>query len=187
MNKFEQMKAQLKDGVKVVSAPQLFPTPKPVIDLMIEHADIYSSHTVLEPSAGTGAIMRELLPLCHRVQGVELNFELGHALQQRGFEVDIRDFMDYQPQEKFDRIVMNPPFVNGQDIDHVLHAFNYCLEDMGRLVSVMCAGPFFRSDSKSTEFRNILDLIQSEVIDLPDDSFNQSGTSVRTKLVIIDK
>lgn len=187
MNKFEAMREQLKGGVKVVSAPQLFPTPKAVIDLMIEKADIYSSHTVLEPSAGTGAIMRELLPLCLCVKGIELNFELAHALQSRGFEVQCRDFLEYNPVDKFDRILMNPPFKDGQDVDHVQHAFNACLEDGGRMVAIMCAGPFFRSDKKSTAFREWLDNLGAEVEDLPQNSFEQSGTGVNTKIVIIDK
>jgi len=187
MNKFELMKQQLKGGVQVVSAPQLFPTPQPVIDLMIEKADIYSSHTVLEPSAGTGAIMREVLPLCMTVKGIELNFDLAHALQKRGFDVECRDFLEYRPSEKFGRILMNPPFEKGQDIDHVLHAFNNCLEEGGRLVAIMCAGPFFRQDKKSTAFREWFDYLGAEVEDLPPNSFEQSGTGVNTKIVTIDK
>jgi len=189
MNKFELMKQQLKGGVQVVSAPQLFPTPQPVIDLMIEKADIYSSHTVLEPSAGTGAIMREVLPLCMTVKGIELNADLAIALQKRGFDVVCADFLvsNFGEGDKFDRILMNPPFKDGQDIDHVIHAFDHCLEEGGRMVAIMCAGPFFRQDKKSTAFRKALDELGAEVEDLPAGSFEQSGTGVNTKIITIDK
>lgn len=188
MNKFEEMREQLKNGgVKVVSAPQLFPTPKAVIDLMIEHADLWSSHFTLEPSAGTGAIADAIKPLVLDVACCELNHDLAQGLRGKGYRTIHGDFMDYIPMEKFDRILMNPPFSKGQDIDHVQHAFENCLETGGRLVAVMCSGPFFRSDRKSTAFREWLEKHDHQLINLPQDSFKQSGTGVNTKLIIMDK
>ena len=57
---FDAMREQLAQGVQVVSAPQLFPTPATLAARMVELADIQPGHAVLEPSAGTGVIVREL-------------------------------------------------------------------------------------------------------------------------------
>lgn len=81
---------------------------------------------------------------------------------------------------------MNPPFENLQDIDHVMHSFKF-LKEGGRLVSVMSASPFFRSDKKCVAFRAWLDMLGAEVEDLPEQSFKASGTNVNTKLVAIQK
>jgi 16S rRNA G1207 methylase RsmC len=56
----------------------------------------------------------------------------------------------------YDRIVMNPPFENGQDIAHVEHAYEL-LSPGGRLVTVMSEGPFFRQDKNAASFRNWLE------------------------------
>ena len=37
----------------------------------------------------------------------------------------------------FDRIVMNPPFTNGDDIKHIMHALKM-LKPGGRLVAICC-------------------------------------------------
>lgn len=55
---FEAMRDTLRDGgVKAVSAPQLFQTPRELAEQMIELADIEPGHRVLEPSAGTGNLI----------------------------------------------------------------------------------------------------------------------------------
>ncbi len=65
------------------------------------------------------------------------------------------------------------------------------LKPGGRLVSIVSAGPFFRTDAKSDEFRRWLEFVGAEVIDLPEDSF-QGGTAfrptgTRCKMIIVDK
>jgi hypothetical protein len=46
---------------------------------------------------------------------------------------------------------MNPPFENGQDMEHVQKAYEL-LAPGGRLIAITSAGPFFRSDRKSLAF-----------------------------------
>jgi len=175
------------NGLKFSNIPGYFPTPQPVIDLMIEHADIYSSHTILEPSAGSGALMDAVKPFCHSVQGVEINHTLSQISTSKGHAVHFGDFLNWFPlTSRYDRVLMNPPFEKGQDIDHIKHAFEM-LEDGGRLVSVISPGPFFHSTKKAEAFRQWLNELGAEVIDLPEGSFKESGTGVASKLVVIDK
>ena len=68
------------------------------------------------------------------------------CLEAKGYNLaGESNFLDHEGE--YDRIVMNPPFEAGQDIDHVRHAFQF-LKDGGRLVSIMSPSPFFREDKK---------------------------------------
>ena len=83
---------------------------------------------------------------------------------------------------------MNPPFENGQDMDHVQHAFRL-LKEGGRVVAIMSEGPFFRSDTKADSFRKWLAEVEGQSEKLPEGSFKDSfrSTGVNTRLVVIDK
>lgn len=177
---FEAMRAVLKSGgVQVVVAPQLFPTSPELASDMAELADIHPSHDVLEPSAGTGAIWREL---SGKRTAVEINVRLAEALKQMcvGLHdwVVCGDFLECTPETlgRFDRVVMNPPFENGADIKHIEHARTF-LKPGGRLVAICANGPRQRAR---------LMPIASEWRDLPAGSFKHAGTSVNTALLLIE-
>ncbi|MDZ4656526.1 MAG: hypothetical protein SH868_02990 [Bythopirellula sp.] len=80
------------------------------------------------------------------------------------------------------------PSENGQDIEHVRHAYDLLSLD-GRLVAVVGEGPFFRRDKKSVAFREWLDDVGAEVEPLPDEAFKGAEafrqSAVRTRLVTI--
>ena len=127
---------------------------------------------VLEPSAGMGDILDAIRQAHPDVDlaAVEKNHTLRDVLAAKGYEETVA-FADFLTAEgEYDKIVMNPPFEQGADIDHVRHAYDLLAEG-GRVVSVMCKGPFFRSDAKSCEFRDWLDGLDSTVEDLPEDAF----------------
>jgi hypothetical protein len=119
---------------------------------------------------------------------IERNYTLSDVLSAKGHEVQFGDFLEHQGS--YDRIVMNPPFEYGQDMEHIRHAFSL-LSPGGRLVSVVCEGPFFRSDKHSVAFREWLDEIARESEQLPDDAFQGRDafreTSVRTRLLTLTK
>ncbi|MEN9926674.1 MAG: hypothetical protein RL268_2800, partial [Pseudomonadota bacterium] len=56
----------------------------------------------------------------------------------------------------YDRIIMNPPFSNRRDAEHVRHAFDL-LKPGGRIVAIMGDGVFFGQDRKAQEFRDWLE------------------------------
>lgn len=191
----EAMRASLRAGVQVVSAPQLFPTPPDLAARMVELAGITPASRVLEPSAGTGrlvdAIMRQLPAW---VDAVEVNRSLADALQARHAAVRVKcaDFLALEPapgqhdgRAIYDAVVMNPPFANGADVDHVTHALRF-LAPGGRLVAIMSAGVTFRDDRKTREFRRLVAERGGTIEDLPPDTFASSGTGVRTVLVVVD-
>lgn len=191
---------QAADSVQAVSAPELFPTPPAVIERMLDEVNIAALPSapwrdgryrvdVLEPSAGTGALVRAILQrwtnLAVRVECVEINYALACALGQAGFIVvpdgANSDFLDYKPGEHYGLILMNPPF--SREVDHVQHAY-LCLAVGGRLVAVMSEGPFFRE--RDAAFRVWLERVGGTSCALPDGSF-LPATGVKTRLVVIDK
>ena len=181
---------KLERGLIGRKIPGFFPTPRQHIDEMLDRADIQPGHSVLEPSAGKGDILdavRERHPdaTSHAVEPVG---DLRSILAAKGHNVVGSDFLSHSGQ--YDRVVMNPPFENGQDIDHVRHAYEQ-LKPGGKLVGIMSAGAFSRGDGKATDFRDWLDSVGGEHEEMPEgsfagpDAFRQTG--VRTHMVTVEK
>ena len=165
-----------------------FPTPRNLVEQMMDYADIKPGHQVLEPSAGKGNIadiIKETEPNAE-IDVIEINQGLRSMLEVKGYTVVSNDFMDYGGK-KYDRIIMNPPFENFQDIDHVKHAYDL-LKPGGKLVAIMGAG-VKNSRKKAVEFRQWIDEAGSYIEDLPDGSFKTSErqTGVATVMVTIEK
>lgn len=93
-------------------------------------------------------------------------------------------------QSGYDRIVMNPPFSDGRDIQHVQHAYNL-LKPGGRIVAIMGEGAFFQSNKRAEAFRDWLDERGATNEKLPDGSFMDPSlpvnTGVAARMVVIDK
>jgi hypothetical protein len=102
-----------------------------------------------------------------------------------GVKVLCADFLAWDPGYNFAKIVMNPPFEEGQDIDHILHAYEL-LAPEGTLVCIMSEGAFFRNDRKAVTFRAWLASVGHSV-KLPEGSFKSSGTGVNARMVVIYK
>jgi predicted RNA methylase len=161
-----------------------FPTPKPIVQKLIVLAQLSDGMTVLEPSAGKGAIADQLRVIGFEPYCCEILPENIKVLKEKGYQV-FEDFLKWNKPE-FDRIIMNPPFEMQADIMHVTHAFNL-LREKGIVVSVMASGVVFRQDKKAVAFRKLIEENNGEIIKLPEDSFKESGTSVNTVIVVIPK
>lgn len=180
--KRRELEAKVKGMIGQV--PGFFPTPKDVVRRMISLAHLEPGQTVLEPSAGSGAIADEVLAAGASVDVIEYNYTLRELLESKGHNVIGDDFMEIDPAKQYDVVIQNPPFENGADIDHVYQAVKV-IKPGGTLVSVMCEGVFYRKDKKSVMFRGWLDNIGYS-IELPEGSFKESGTGVATRLVVIN-
>lgn len=90
----------------------------------------------------------------------------------------------------YDRIIMNPPFSNRRDAEHVRHAFEL-LRPGGRLVAIMGEGVFFGKDKKAQDFRDWLEEQGGTSEKLPEGSFMDPSlpvnTAVNARMVVIDK
>jgi len=177
------MQIVLKAGVQVITAPQLFPTPPALAERMVEEADILTGHSVLEPSAGTGAILAALPNVrpFGSVTAVEINTTLAASLEQVADETICGDFLKQNENlGTFDRIVMNPPFENGADIKHIQHAIKM-LKPGGRLVAICANGP-----RQQTTLKPLAENSGGWYEDLPAGTFASQGTNVNTALLLIE-
>ena len=147
---------------------------------MVELAEIEPYSKVLEPSAGTGNIVKAII----NKRGVELtcveiNTELCKILKHDlSGNVINEDFLSLNGNlGTFDRIIMNPPFENGSDIKHIKHALTH-LKENGVLVALCANGSRQQEQLKpSSDYWE----------PLPEGSFRESGTNVNVALLIIRK
>jgi len=162
---------------------QFYPTPEKVAKMMVEMAGPVSGLSILEPSAGRGAILA-YLPEDSNVDVCELMPESVEYLKKHEYNVVASDFLKYSGK-KYDIIIANPPFSKQQDVDHVMHMYNL-LEDGGKIVTIMSESPFFRESKKAIKFRELYERV-GESVELDQDAFKSSGVSVRTRIVILTK
>ena len=135
---------------------QFFATPKEIVIRMIELAQIKKGELLLEPSAGDGAIL-DFFPKNNPYVAIELMDDNCKKLRDKGYSVSKGDFLNWTPENKADKVVMNPPFTKQQDVQHISHAWK-CLVKGGMLVSIVSESPFFRENSLSRDFRDWIDM-----------------------------
>jgi hypothetical protein len=174
---------EIKEEITVPKFYNYFPTPIAIVEILLQHAEIKENMTVLEPSAGQGHIL-EYLKNCHITCG-ELYLGNQLILKEKGYDVAFDDFMEFESPDTFDRIIMNPPFDEQKDIDHVTQAYTM-LKPGGRLISVMANGITFRDNYKTVQLKELIEK-NGYIINLPKESFKKSGTGINTVIVVIDK
>lgn len=122
--------------------PELYPTPEEVIKRMLKpwqrsefFPDLeFGDITILEPSAGSGALLDYIRENCAwarnrgtkergpRLHAIEHNAELRAMLTGKGYPVVHEDFLEFHTDVIYDLIIMNPPFSNGER--HLLKAWD---------------------------------------------------------------
>ena len=166
-----------------------FPTPEPLGYKMMQWAKVGDGDTILEPSAGHGAIAR-YAPKENQMTSIEPSQSLFTRLQLkagglgRKFLNDV--FENYDIGNKHDVVVMNPPFgtAGATAIAHIDKAFKH-LDEGGRLVAIIPRGATDRKFDKWIDGQKIA-AMRAEV-NLPDIVFKQAGTNVRCRVVVLDK
>lgn len=166
-----------------------FPTPEPLGYKMVEWANIGEGDSVLEPSAGHGAIAR-YVPQSNELVAIEPSMSLFAKLQMKagglGRKFQNETFEAYHISNKHDTIVMNPPFGHAgvTAIAHIEKAFGH-LEEGGRMVAIIPRGAMDKKFDKW--YDNEKTAAMRAEVDLPDIVFQQAGTSVRCRVVVVDK
>jgi len=174
---------------------QFFATPKKIADEMAAFAMVGfdpNTMTILEPSEGHGPIVNAFLEFDFKDEMIVHGYELMDI--NRNVLSKIKDFVllgedfltEIKPRQTFDRIIANPPFAKNQDIDHIRLMFKH-LKEGGRIVTIASVHWQFASGKKETEFKAWLDEIGAVVENLDAGDFKESGTNVKTCMIIIDK
>jgi hypothetical protein len=167
-----------------------FATPEPLGFKMAEWANIQQGDKVLEPSAGHGAIAR-FFPERTDVTMVEPSYELSQraALANGSARIVNERFEDLHISNKYDAIVMNPPYGSGGKtaIEHVSKAAKH-LRDGGRIVALIPRGGI--TDKRLEAFlesEGAADLHLVAKLDLPAATFERAGTAVNTQVLVLEK
>lgn len=170
-----------------------YPTPEPVGFKMVEWLGLKDGNKALEPSAGHGAISR-YFSATTRNTIIEPSEQLATLAKMRlkggtTSRVETTTFEQFAKANKFDGIAMNPPYGKGGKtaMEHLAKAFEH-LYDGGRVIAIVPDGPAFnkRFDEwyGSNEAKHA---IVMKTIRLPQCTFKRAGTSVATKILVIDK
>ncbi|MBM2401056.1 methyltransferase, partial [Sulfitobacter pseudonitzschiae] len=177
---------------------QQFSTPLPFAAMVVRAAAIRKGETVLEPSAGTGALaafsaragatlmLNEIDPFRQRLLRAVFGGEVtGHD----GEHID--DLL--QTPVLPDVVVMNPPFASSVDRSRDKHiaakhliAAAKRLAPGGRLVAIMPPGFTFERDAAHWSRARGL-LTPRLALTMPGQVYRKLGTSVETQLMVFDK
>ena len=95
------------------------------------------------------------------------------------------DFLKSNGKE-YSKIIANPPFSKNQDITHVYKMFEK-LARGGRIVTIMSKHWQNSTNKKETQFREFLEELNAEITDINSGEFKESGTSIATVIVTIEK
>lgn len=168
---------------------QFFETTAPVVNRILQAAELMPDSRVLEPSAGHGAIAFRAAEQAKEVMAFDLNEAaisyLRNAAPKNVTVAPAADFLELEAQPIYSHVLMNPPFSKGQDARHILRAWEW-LAPGGRLVAVASAGVKYRATGPYPALRNLID--ECGIFeDLPEGSFSASGTEVNTILITLDK
>lgn len=174
-----------------------YATPEPVGQKMIEWLGLRPGEIAMEPSAGHGAIAMWIPDRANSLV-IEPSFKLFSKLNARaggGNRRMINDtFENLDIINKVDGVAMNPPFgtAGKTAMDHVEKAFKH-LHDGGRIVALIPRGKmderldkFLYGENEKGKLLNPNAHLVGEIL-LPSITFDQAGTKVSTRLVVIDK
>lgn len=171
---------------------QFFATPERIADRLVCLADVKQHDTILEPSAGRGAIVKAINKQCNVVvdccEILDINRQFLSDANLR-MKLNIYDFLQLEVENGgYSKIIANPPFSKNQDIDHVYKMWE-CLAEGGRIVTIMSNHWRESANKKETVFRDWLENRPyydiAEEIDAGE--FKESGTNIAACIVVIDK
>jgi len=183
----------LSTGIMPQDNPlDFYRTPAEVVERMVSIAGDMSGSIVLEPSAGDGAIVEQVVSKYPSaiVHAVEVDEKRADKLRQKfsGVNVTQADFIAHDSIIP-DIVLMNPPFTLQGDklayITHINKAYQ-AMKEGGKLVAIAPASLKFRSDKRTSDLREFV-LSHGTIEDLPSGIFGESGTMVSTVLVSMGK
>lgn len=178
----------IPDDIRFQIKNQFYPTPSALAEYMVNLADIKPTDLVLEPSAGRGSILSNIVKKTNRYKAIELNKDNAAYLRQLGYDVTATSFEQFYSITKmmFDKVVMNPPFSNKRDIIHTVLAYNL-LKPGGTLVSLLAENSIYYNRPITRLFNNFLSSRKCSLTSIPHGTFKESGTNVDVVMLVINK
>lgn len=159
---------------------QFYRTPAAVADQLVSAAYLRNGSLILEPSCGDGAILDAIRRKARKegldVRAMGIEYDAGRAAEAKakGYAVQVANFLQVQPDPRFDFVLMNPPFYGKHYQQHVEHARKF-LKPGGTLLAILPVTAV--TDHGYIEAGRWL---RDRWTDLPCGSFSESGTNINT-------
>jgi len=167
---------------------QYYPTPSKLARELVELAEIKEDDNILEPSAGQGAIVDEILKEEYwRLTLIELDKKNVDILKEKYTEIKgwifVWDFLeDSWDINMYNKILLNPPFSKNQDVKHILKAYSL-LADWWRIVAIAASNIL----NKTTKLHEELKALNPEQLEVEEWAFKDSWTMINTCILVINK
>lgn len=180
--RFQRLAQRRENGTapRAVVAHQLFQTPEPLAARLVALLGPLEGKAVLEPSAGCGRLVRELLKAgASEITAVDVSPDCVDVVRPLVTTAVHADFLTQTPATlgMFDAVAMNPPFTRKADLAHIKHAMQFLFP--GGLLAGLCFG----TDHRRDELRHL----STEWHEIPAGTFRKEGTEVPTFLFLITK
>lgn len=172
---------------------EFYPTPKMILEKMLMHYNPSKHRNVLEPSGGKGDIVDGIIDVRSKdgynrvgtIDSLEIDDNLRSILKEKDLRLIGRDFLKFSTFKRYDLVIMNPPFSNGDE--HLLKAIEV-MKDGGRIICILNAETIRNPHSnkrksliqKLEEFNAEIEYIENGFIDA------ERRTSVEVALIVFD-
>lgn len=174
----EREATPLPEPITVDRATECHATPDDVARRMVEYLGPQGDYKTLEPSAGTGQLVRALLASGHsscELVMVERHIALAQGVRKYGPTVN-QCFLEFAAEARgraaFPRVIMNPPFSKvRQHVKAALDLLHPCGHDKATLVALVPV-TFEHAEAETLET-------------LPENTF--ALAKVRTKIIRIER
>lgn len=196
-----ELLSEIQTGVKrdLKQETQFFATPPDVAEWMVRELMYTGGSSILEPSAGEGALIDAFLKENGGKAGIELSYiekdehrnkflrdKYTGRMNFYHIHPDDNDFLNLK-DSTFDYILANPPFSKNQDIDHIRKMWD-CLKPGGRIVTVASTHWQISGGRKEKAFKKwIEDEVEATIYPLDNGRFKSSGTMVNACILVLDK
>lgn len=169
-----------RPGTEVAKDLQFYPTPRRVIDEVLDEIGLYDREQnprtkiarVLEPSCGDGRILDVIRARGHIGLGFEVHGGRAMEAKAKGHSVICGNFLEAAPNPVFDFVVLNPPFFGTHWRKHLDLARKF-LKPGGRIACILPASAWYDHGGLKGTWH-----------DLPVASFAESGTNIPTGFLI---
>ena len=175
------------ESTEVSKDLQYYPTPMEVVDRVLGDIYIQEGDAILEPSCGCGRFMdgirknvaeRNLKDV--RQLGIEVDAARAEEAKAKGHKVLIANFLQTEPEARFSKVIMNPPFYGKHYAKHIKHAMKF-LKEGGDIYSILPITA--KVDHGLIEKMGF----KHQWRDLPVGSFRESGTNINTTILTMIK
>lgn len=121
-----------------------------------------------------------------QIDCIELNKEKFTDLKDKGYNAFNADFLNWQSEKLYDRVIACPPFKDNIDLLHIQKMYKH-LNSTGVLISLTSPLWILNNEKHQIDFRNWLSDKKYTLSMLPDNSFIEKGRTVPTMILKITK